>query len=52
MQALINRDKPFILIELWNKNLDAIDKNLKDHGYARFDINKDESLGNYLYYIV
>lgn len=51
MQALINRDKPFILIELWNKNLDAIDKNLKDHGYARFDINKDDSLGNYLYYI-
>ncbi len=51
MQTLINRDKPFILIELWNRNLDIIDKNLKNNGYTRYDINKDDSLGNYLYYI-
>lgn len=51
MQALINRDKPFILIELWNKNLDDVDNNLKEHGYSRFDINIEETLGNYLYFI-
>ena len=50
MQGLIKRDKPIILIEIWNSNYIEIDNYLKSIGYSADKLDSDELLGNYIYY--
>lgn len=50
MVQLIKRDKPFILIEIWNRNFDEIDNLLANNGYQKHVLNFDNTLGNYLYF--
>jgi FkbM family methyltransferase len=51
MHKLISRDKPIILIEIWNQNHTDIDSYLKSLGYSVDKLNSDDILGNYIYYI-
>lgn len=51
MHKLISRDKPIILIEIWNKNFIDINSYLENLGYSVDKLNSDDTLGNYIYYI-
>lgn len=50
MQETLKRDKPIVLIEIWDENLDEINKIMLSQGYKVHVLEKRRTQGDYIYY--
>lgn len=50
MQKTLKRDKPVVLIEIWDENLDEINKIMLSQGYKVHVLEKRRTQGDYIFY--